>query len=250
MCSTCKSHTRYNPKKSKTYSKDGRKWSISYGDGSTANGILGKDTLNIGGITIKKQSVGLAKMESSSFATDPVDGLLGLGFNKITTVKGVKTPVDNMISQGLITSPIFGVHLGKASKNGGGEYLFGGYNKKKFKGSLTTVPVDKSKGFWGITMKSLKVGSTKVSGSFDGIIDTGTTLLIFTNSMAKKVAKAYGASDNGDGTFSISCNTSKLKPLVFAIGNKTFKVPSDSLVFQKIGSHCKLENYLVQTCVY
>jgi hypothetical protein len=33
QCASCKSHkkTLYNPKKSKTYKKDGRHWSIAYG---------------------------------------------------------------------------------------------------------------------------------------------------------------------------------------------------------------------------
>ncbi|CAO3628892.1 unnamed protein product [Mucor hiemalis] len=239
LCSSCKGHKRYDPKKSKTYIKDGRKWSISYGDGSTANGILASDKINIGGIVIKKQTIGLAKYESSSFESDPVDGLLGLGFNKITTVKGVRTPVDNMIKQKLISKPIFGVSLGKAGKGGGGgEYLFGAYNKKKFKGSLSTVPVDSSKGFWGITVKKLQSGGKSLSGSFDGILDTGTTLLLFTNSMAKTVAKSHSATDNGDGTFTIPCDTSKLKPLVFTIGKSTFNVPVDSLIFEKSGNRC------------
>jgi aryl carrier-like protein len=81
---------------------------------------LGIDTVELGGFSIKKQTIELAKEESDTFASGPIDGLLGLGFDSITTVKGVKTPVDNLISQGLISSPIFGVHLGKASKGGGG----------------------------------------------------------------------------------------------------------------------------------
>ncbi|GAA5812393.1 hypothetical protein MFLAVUS_005845 [Mucor flavus] len=238
ICSTCKSHTRYNATESTTYKKDGRRWEIQYGDGSHANGILGRDTINLGGIMIKNQTFGLAKLQSQSFAADPVDGLLGLGFNKITTVKGVQTPMDNMISKKLIKSPIFGVHLGKAIKNGGGEFLFGGYNKKKFKGSLVTIPVDNSAGFWGVDVDSIKMGTKKVHGSFKGILDTGTTLLVFPDSIARKLAKAYKASDNMDGTFTISCDASKLKPLMFSMNGKTFKVPSDSLIFERNDTYC------------
>lgn len=121
LCSDCgSSQTRYNPSKSSTYQKDGRPWSIQYGDGSSSSGILGIDTVELGGLTIKKQTIELAKTESDTFASGEIDGLLGLAFDSITTVRGVKTPVDNLISQGLISSPIFGVFLGKASNGGGG----------------------------------------------------------------------------------------------------------------------------------
>lgn len=238
MCSTCTTHTRYDSTKSSTYVADGRAWSISYGDGSTASGILAKDTVTLGGLAIKGQTIELAKRESSSFASDPIDGLLGLGFNSITTVSGIKTPVDNLISQGLITSPVFGVYLGKASKNGGGEYLFGGSDSSKYTGTLKTVPVSKSQGYWGVTVSSLKVGTTSVGTSFSGILDTGTTLLLLTESIAKKVAAQYGATDNGDGTFIISCDSSNFKPLVFTLNGNTFNVPADSIIFEKDGNTC------------
>ncbi|CAO3629918.1 unnamed protein product [Mucor hiemalis] len=237
LCASCTSHTRYNPNTSSTYVKDGRAWSISYGDGSTASGILAYDTVTLGGLAIKKQTIELAQKESSSFASDPIDGLLGLGFNTITTVAGIKTPVDNLISQGLISSPVYGVHLGKASNGGGGEYLFGGYNSAKFTGTLKTVPVDKSQGYWGVKVSDLTVG-TKSFGSFSGILDTGTTLLLFPTAFANKVATAYGATANGDGTYKINCNTSGFKPLIFTLNGATFNVPVNSLIFLKQGSTC------------
>ncbi|CAO3676308.1 unnamed protein product [Rhizopus stolonifer] len=238
LCTNCgSSQTKYNPSSSSTYAKDGRAWSISYGDGSSASGILGTDTVTLGGLKISKQTIELSKREASSFQSGPSDGLLGLGFDSITTVSGVKTPVDNLISQGLISEPIFGVYLGKESNGGGGEYIFGGYDSSKFSGSLTTVPVDSSNGWYEITVKSSAVGSSKVSSSFSAILDTGTTLLILPNSVASAVAKAYGASDNYDGTYTIDCNAS-LKPLVFTIGSSTFEVPSDSLIFEQDGSTC------------
>ncbi|KAG1252412.1 hypothetical protein G6F68_011797 [Rhizopus microsporus] len=189
-------NTMYNPNQSSTYAKDGRTWSISYGDGSSASGILGTDTVTLGGLKIAKQTIELAKREATSFQSGPSDGLLGLGFDSITTVRGVKTPVDNLISQGLISKPIFGVYLGKESNGGGGEYIFGGYDSSKYSGSLTTIPVDNSNGWYGITIKGTTIGSSKVSSSFSAILDTGTTLLILPNNVASAVARSYGASDN------------------------------------------------------
>ncbi|KAI9265594.1 rhizopuspepsin precursor-like protein [Sporodiniella umbellata] len=239
LCSTCsRSQNLYDPKKSSTYVADGRTWRIGYGDGSNASGVLAKDNVNLGGLLIKGQTIELAKTESKSFSSGPNDGLLGLGFNSITTVRGVKTPMDNLISQGLISKPIFGVYLGKQKNGGGGEYIFGGYDSSKFKGPLTTVPVDSSQGWYSINVNGASVGSSKVTGSFSGILDTGTTLLILPTSVANSVAKAYGAKDNGDGTYLINCDTSKFKPLVFSINGANFQVPVDSLVFEQQGSTC------------
>ena len=238
MCSTCTSHTRYNSAKSSTYVKDGRAWSISYGDGSTASGVLAYDTVNLGGLSIKKQTIELANKESSQFASSTVDGLLGLGFDSITTVAGIKTPVDNLISQGLISKPIFGVYLGKASQGGGGEYTFGGYDASKIKGPLTTVPVDKSQGYWTINIDGASISGSSVSNGFSGILDTGTTLLLLPTDVAATVAQTYGASDNGDGTYTIPCDTTQFDPLVFTINGAQFNVPVDSLVYEQDGSTC------------
>lgn len=83
LCKNCgKKQNLYDPKKSKTYKKEGKSWKISYGDGSNASGITAFDTINLGGLKIKNQRIELAVKESSSFATGPNDGLLGLGFNK------------------------------------------------------------------------------------------------------------------------------------------------------------------------
>jgi hypothetical protein len=56
----------------------------------------------IGNITVENQAIELANKLSSQFTQDATsDGLLGLAFGSINTVKptAVKTPVENMIAQ-------------------------------------------------------------------------------------------------------------------------------------------------------
>ncbi|KAF7730837.1 Type I transmembrane sorting receptor [Apophysomyces ossiformis] len=238
LCSDCSGQTLFNPDKSSTYQKDGTPWQIGYGDGSSASGIVGYDTVNLGGLDIKHQAIELAKEESSQFQGGPIDGLLGLAFDTLTSVAGIKTPVDNLISQGLISKPIFGVFLGKESTGGGGEYVFGGYDESHIGGPLTTVPIDNSDGFWGITIDSTTVGGKRISGSFSGILDTGTTLLILPTDVLHEVAAAYNAKDVGQGTYTISCDVSKLEPLKFSLAGTEFEVPSESLIFEKQGNTC------------
>ncbi|KAI9301112.1 rhizopuspepsin 6 precursor [Cunninghamella echinulata] len=237
LCSSCGStQTKYNPSASSTYKAEGKTWSISYGDGSTASGITALDTVNLGGLIIKDQRIELAKQESTSFQSDPVDGLLGLAFNSIATVSGTKTPVDNLISQGLISQPIFGVYLGKSSQSGGGEYVFGGYNANHVASSFTTVPVDNSQGFWTIDVDGFSVNSGSTTTPFQGIVDTGTTLLVLADPIAAKIASSLGGRLTNQGLYSISC--SNTKTLSFTIGGTKFTIPAADLIFAQQGSTC------------
>ncbi|ORX50169.1 rhizopuspepsin II [Hesseltinella vesiculosa] len=239
LCSGCSStQTKYDPTKSSTYQKEGKSWSISYGDGSSASGITGLDTVNLGGLAITNQRIELAQQESASFGQDPVDGLLGLGFDTISTVAGTKTPVDSLIAQNLISKPVFGVFLGHTSTGGGGEYVFGGYDASKVSGSFTTVKVDSSQGWYGFTVDSAAGAGTTKTGSFSAIADTGTSLMLLPNSIASTIAKSYRATDNRDGTYTINCDPTKLAPLTLTIGGTKFTIPAADLIYYKQGTQC------------
>ena len=91
------SHNIFNPAQSTTWqASSGSTWQIQYGDGSTASGDVGTDNVNVGGIVIKNQAVELAKTLSSSFASGPGDGLLGLAWVSICRDRPVAT--DGMLT--------------------------------------------------------------------------------------------------------------------------------------------------------
>ena len=94
-------HAIFNSSGSSTWKESpGQSWQIQHGDGSTASGNVGTDTLTVGGLTIQNQAIETAKQLSSQFQKGAGDGLLGLAFGSINTVQpvAVKTPVENMIS--------------------------------------------------------------------------------------------------------------------------------------------------------
>lgn len=70
----------------------------------------------IGSITIENQAIELANTLSTQFLQGAGDGLLGLAFGNINTVKPspVQTPVENMISQKDIpaNAELFTAYLG------------------------------------------------------------------------------------------------------------------------------------------
>jgi hypothetical protein len=80
-------HNVYNPTSSSTYRKlSGYTWRITYGDGSGARGIVGTETVKVGGVTVTRQAVELATSVSAQFVSDTFnDGLLGLSFSSINT---------------------------------------------------------------------------------------------------------------------------------------------------------------------
>jgi hypothetical protein len=82
--------------------------------------------VTIGGVAVPKQAVELAEKMSAQFSSgEGSDGLLGLAWPAINTVSPtpVKTPVQNMIEQKLITQPLFTVKLDRGDN--AGFYSFG-----------------------------------------------------------------------------------------------------------------------------
>jgi hypothetical protein len=73
----------FDPAKSPTFRPmHGATFEIVYGDKSHASGIVGTDTVNIGGVEVAEQAVELATKVSGSFVRDfNNDGLIGLGFS-------------------------------------------------------------------------------------------------------------------------------------------------------------------------
>ena len=92
-------HNIYDPAASSTFKRlAGSTWRIRYGDGSTASGIVGTDHVTLGGLCVENQAIELASKLSPQFSSGAGDGLLGLAFGTINTVKPKKlaTPVEQV----------------------------------------------------------------------------------------------------------------------------------------------------------
>ncbi|KAH6612800.1 aspartic peptidase domain-containing protein [Chaetomium sp. MPI-SDFR-AT-0129] len=189
-------HRTYDPLLSRTFKPmPGANFSIKYGDGTSASGDVGVDVVDVGGAAAINQAVQIATTVSSGFAKDTnVDGLLGLAFSQLSTVKPVKqkTFFENVMPT--LLEPLFTADLRKGAP---GAYEFG--------------RIDDSRGFWQVPSRKFAVGGSRWTRGPAGqaIVDTGTTLLLLSQHIVdgyyRHVPGAQRTAGVGGVTF--PCNT-------------------------------------------
>jgi hypothetical protein len=87
-CSSCKSKSNlFNPSLSSSYVASSTSFSITYGDGSQARGHTGTDVISIGGAAIR-QGIDITTSVSSNLLASTLDGIMGLGFQALMSVRG------------------------------------------------------------------------------------------------------------------------------------------------------------------
>ncbi len=229
----------------------GSTWQISYGDGSSASGTVGTDTVNLGGIMIQNQAIELAKTLSTQFQQDTSDGLLGLAWGSINTVQPspVQTPVQNMITQDDIpkNAELFTANLGSVKDandpdKGESFYTFGYIDQTALGGQTPYyTPVDNSQGFWMFDSTSAVVAGQTIQRSGNtAIADTGTTLCLVDDSTCAAIYKAipggkYDSTQQGY-IFPSSTTAAQLPVISFAVGGQQFPVQKEDLGFADAGN--------------
>ncbi|CAG8456585.1 11593_t:CDS:2 [Ambispora gerdemannii] len=213
----CNGHNLFDPHKSSTYHELKTDWDMGYMDGSNVTGFLAKDILRVGSIEIHNQTFALATNQTTEFQKDVVDGVIGLGLGTNTRIKGTKTPLDNMIDKGLIKESLFSVYLVEGKNGGGGEYLFGGYDKSKIKDDITFVSLSSTQE-WAIPLTNIYVGSNSIDITGNVLIDTGTSVILLGSKAAKqvfqqipgsKIVKLKGNTMDVEGSWVVPCNTTE-----------------------------------------
>lgn len=212
---------------------------------------MGTDNVTVGGLTIEGQSVELAEKLSAQFSSGVGDGLLGLAFGSINTVKpkSVATPVENMIAQSDIpkTSELFTAYLGSyKDKNdpdhGVSFYTFGYIDETALAGQTPWYcPIDSSQGFWQFKSRTASVNSTKIDRAGNtAIADTGTTLALVDDDTCAAIYKAipgakYSSREQGY-IFPSDTAVDKLPVVSFDVGGKEFAVQKEDLAFASVGN--------------
>jgi hypothetical protein len=194
--------------KTSTGKSTGGSVSVSYGSGSFS-GTEYTDKVSFGGLTVSSQSIGAA---SSSSGFSGVDGIIGFGpvdltEDTVSNANTVPTFMDNLYSQGSISTEVLGVSFapesGSDTDDTNGELTLGGTDSSKYSGSITyfsKLTSGDSSPYWGISIASFTYGSTTLASSGSGIVDTGTTLIyIPTSAYNKFLSAAGGKTDSSSG---------------------------------------------------
>jgi len=217
----CLIRHRYNSAASSTYKANGTPFDIGYGQNTS--GFLSTDTVSIAGLSIKSQTFGEATSEWNQYALKfPNDGLVGLGFSSTATEK-TPTPLDSMVSEGLIPRRQFGIWLNES----GGELTLGGVNQHRFSGHLTTVDLVTPNTSWAFKTGRINVGNLRLcdDGCYAFMV-TGTPYFLVSYESAKTINNRLGAKEVfTTGFYVLDCTTLyKLPTLTIRIAGREFSM--------------------------
>jgi len=200
----CWLHNQYDHTKSTTYVANGTDFSIEYGSGSLT-GFLSYDTVNFGGLNIKNQIFAEATDQPGlTFVFAQFDGILGMAFESISV--DAATPVwYNLLSQGLVSQPIFSFWLNRDTNSTvGGELLLGGIDSSHYTGTISYIPLT-SETYWEFALDDFIFNGKSQGFCSQGchaIADTGTSLLAGPSDFVTQINTLLGAT----GVLSEECD--------------------------------------------
>ncbi|KAK0151957.1 Gastricsin [Merluccius polli] len=234
-CNTqaCNVHTKFNPQQSSTYEANGQTFYLPYGAGSL-NGVFGYDTVNVGGIVINHQEIGLSTSEpGQNFVVAKFDGILGLSYPSISA--GRETPVmDNMMSNNLLQADMFSFYLSSGGQQGS-ELSFGGIDNSKYQGSIIWTPVT-SQSYWQIGMEGFQINGRSTGVCSQGcqvIVDTGTSTLTVPQQYFEYIMQYVGAQRSQYGSYMVDCNqVNNLPTLSFVISGVSLPLSPSAYITQ------------------
>ncbi|KAG9312008.1 acid protease [Chiua virens] len=229
-----------NPYKVTSTSKDtGNSVSAAYGTGYFV-GEEYLDTVILSPyLVIKDQSIGVANQSNSIYG----DGIFGLGpidltEGRVSNTESVPTVTNNLLAQGKILWEAVAIFLAPFAESGDeGELTFGGVDHSKNTSHFRYAPLtttSPSSGFWGVDASAF-YGETAVMQETAGIIDCGTTYIVFPSDAIDNYQSAIAAvHDSKTGLFRItSSQYSALKTLTFIIGSASLQLTPNAQIWPR-----------------
>lgn len=221
----CKVHKKYNASKSSTYTKNGEEFKIQYGSGGV-EGILSADNVYVAHHHLGASSFTFGesqKLKGVSFVAARFDGILGMGFRKIS-VKNLPTFVETLYEQKQMENPIFSFYFTKTQGQKGSTLTFGGTNHKFYEGEMKFYPL-LAETYWVAGLDSISVNGKKVNIG-KGIMDTGTSLIAGSPEIINPINKMIG-------TVNVECKGIENLPNVeFNFGGDSYVLTSKDYVLQ------------------
>lgn len=227
-CNTdaCASHHKYDPSKSSTSDLvEGKNLAVQYGDGSTTTGVVYKDTVTVAGVTAQGQTIGVATKLSDSFANDPMDGIMGMGYQSISQMN-VPPFFQSLMKQNKVAKAQFSFNLESAGSEVNSELYLGGANPNMYQGNTEWHPVV-SESYWVLNGDAY-VDKKPASDDFYAIIDTGTTVIVAPPDQAQHFWNSVpGSAPYGGGYYTFPCNN--VPEVSFSFGGKQWQMSEDNI---------------------
>lgn len=224
----------YNPSDSKSFvSIPGASFDVSYGDNSSTSGGVGKDTVQIGSITVVGQAVELPSTVSSQFSGDTKsDGIVGLGFSQFgNSIRPSPMPTFFENAAPSLKANVFTANLKLGTQ---GQYEFGTIDASAYQASLTYTAVNSSGGLWQFDLSQYAVAADTYGGVVSpAIADTGSSLLMLDPAIVDNYyAQVPPSKDDEQGKI-FPCDTS-LPDFSFGIENTMATIPGSLLNYTSV----------------
>uniref|UniRef100_A0A8C6DK54 Peptidase A1 domain-containing protein n=1 Tax=Moschus moschiferus TaxID=68415 RepID=A0A8C6DK54_MOSMO len=229
---SCAALFRFNPNASNTFHPSNQSLNIFYRFG-WMKAVIGYDTIRVSWKqgTESGQTFGLSKVYNRHVESQPVDGILGLGYSKLAG-KGSTSIVDNLKKQRVVSEPVFAFYLSTQKENGS-MVMFGGVDHSYHKGELNWIPVSQA-GFWQIAMDRISMNGTVIGCSCgcQALVDTGTAMLFGPSNAVAKIRSFIHPRLSGKPEVKGHA-TGKSSPVIFTINGIDYPVPPQAYI-QKI----------------
>lgn len=223
----CLTKDKYNSEKSSTYQDDSqhREMKIQYGSGNV-DGKVRFDNVIWGGLTVSNVGFGEMTHLSFNFAPAKFDGILGMAWQKIS-VDNLPTVFDLTVKQSKVTTPSFSFFLTNKANAEGSKLVLGGTNPAYYTGDFTYHKL-KSENYWLIAVDSQSFGDEAVGPtSFNGIVDTGTSLMVGSTAIVKPIIDKIGSQQQ------IDCSMRQSLPdYNLTIDGKKYNVPATQYILE------------------
>jgi hypothetical protein len=191
-CVGADSKSHFYPEDSETFQPVHGTMSIQYGKGAVL-GILGMDTMQVAGITIKNVTFAQIDQMTGINANSGFDGIIGMAFPALSR-DGIPTFFQNLIAQNLISDPSFSFYISDTSS----AIVLGGVDPKFAASEFVYFPIIND-GYWSVNADSLDIGEE----SFEfpdrhlvALFDSGTSRIIVSARVFKFISKATGLQEN------------------------------------------------------
>lgn len=211
---------------------------------------MGTDTVTVGGLRVKQQSIELANNLSDSFQKNFGDGLLGLAFGTINRVLPVSVPTfaESLIAEknAPVDKQLFTAYLTsyKDPKNlyGRAFYSFGHIVKRALGGQpINYVYSDNSQGLWQFQSTTATVGDRPIA-RFDNtaVADTATSLAliedVFVDYLYSVIPGAYYDSNAQGYVYPSNTTDDQIPTIKIAVGDIEYEIRKADLAFADVGN--------------